>query len=51
MSRKILQIGFGNFGPTHLAAWRLLGLADGLFVVDPDAAGSGSASCFAFRMA
>ena len=37
MSRKILQIGFGNFGPTHLAAWRLLGLADGLFVVDPDA--------------
>ncbi|MDE0944258.1 MAG: Gfo/Idh/MocA family oxidoreductase [Alphaproteobacteria bacterium] len=33
--RKILQIGFGNFGPTHLAAWRELGLADGLYVVDP----------------
>ncbi len=37
MSRSILQIGFGNFGPTHLAAWRSLGLADGLYVVDPDA--------------
>ena len=35
MTRKILQIGFGNFGPTHLAAWRSLGLADGLHVVDP----------------
>ena len=37
MSRSILQIGFGNFGPIHLAAWRSLGLADGLYVVDPDA--------------
>jgi len=36
MTPTILQIGFGNFGPTHLAAWRLLGLADGLYVVDPD---------------
>jgi predicted dehydrogenase len=36
--RTILQIGFGNFGPTHLAAWRSLGLADGLYVVDPDRA-------------
>ncbi len=34
----ILQIGFGNFGPTHLAAWRSLGLADGLLVVDPELA-------------
>ena len=34
-ARNILQIGFGNFGPTHLAAWRVLGLADGLHVVDP----------------
>lgn len=31
----ILQIGFGNFGPTHLQAWRSLGLADDLFIVDP----------------
>ena len=36
MKRSILQIGFGNFGPTHLAAWRVLGLADNLYVVDPD---------------
>jgi predicted dehydrogenase len=36
-ARNILQIGFGNFGPTHLAAWRALGLADGLHVVDPGA--------------
>ncbi len=36
-ARNILQIGFGNFGPTHLAAWRELGLADGLCVVDPGA--------------
>ena len=33
-----MQIGFGNFGPTHLAAWRALGLADDLYVVDPDEA-------------
>jgi predicted dehydrogenase len=32
---RVLQIGFGNFGPTHLQAWRSLGLADSLFVVDP----------------
>ena len=38
MRRCILQIGFGNFGPTHLAAWRALGLADDLYVVDPDEA-------------
>ncbi len=38
MNRNILQIGFGNFGPTHLAAWRSLGLAEGLYVIDPDAA-------------
>ncbi len=38
MTRNILQIGFGNFGPTHLAAWRSLGLADALYVVDPSAA-------------
>ncbi|MBT7664100.1 MAG: Gfo/Idh/MocA family oxidoreductase [Rhodospirillaceae bacterium] len=37
-TRNILQIGFGNFGPTHLAAWRELGLADGFYVVDPGAA-------------
>ena len=36
MRRCILQIGFGNFGPTHLAAWRALGLADDLYVVDQD---------------
>ena len=31
----ILQVGFGNFGPTHLAAWRKLGMDGGLFVADP----------------
>lgn len=35
---NILQIGFGNFGPTHLAAWRALGQADSLYVADPDPA-------------
>ena len=38
LRRCILQIGFGNFGPTHLAAWRVLGLADELYVIDPDEA-------------
>ncbi|MDP6342328.1 MAG: Gfo/Idh/MocA family oxidoreductase, partial [Alphaproteobacteria bacterium] len=35
---RILQVGFGNFGPAHLAAWRALGLAEQLWVVDPDPA-------------
>jgi len=34
----VLQLGFGNFGPTHLAAWRSLGLGDALYIVDPDPA-------------
>lgn len=33
---RILQIGFGGFGPTHLDAWRALGLADRLTIADPD---------------
>jgi predicted dehydrogenase len=35
---RILQIGFGNFGPTHLQAWLGLGLGDGIFLADPDPA-------------
>jgi predicted dehydrogenase len=34
----ILQIGFGNFGPTHLNAWRSLGMANRLHIVDPSPA-------------
>ena len=34
---RILQIGFGGFGPTHLAAWRALGLTGNMVVADPDA--------------
>jgi len=34
----VLQLGFGNFGPTHLAAWRAVGLGDWLYIVDPDGA-------------
>lgn len=32
---RILQIGYGAFGATHLHAWRRLGLADRLVVADP----------------
>ena len=32
---SVLQVGYGNFGPIHLNAWRALGLADRLFVADP----------------
>ncbi len=34
----VLQVGFGNFGRTHLAAWTRLGLAAELHLVDPDPA-------------
>jgi predicted dehydrogenase len=34
--RAILQIGCGGFGPTHLEAWRRLGLRERLWVADPD---------------
>lgn len=34
---RIVQVGFGNFGPTHLAAWQQLG-CDDVVVVDPDPA-------------
>lgn len=38
MPRRVLQVGFGGFGPTHLAAWRALGQIDNLIVADPDPA-------------
>ena len=43
---RVLQVGFGNFGPTHLRAWRRLGLGAGLHVVDPspDARAAASAA-------
>ena len=34
----VLQVGCGNFGPTHLRAWFELGFADRLFVADPSPA-------------
>ncbi len=33
---SVLQIGFGAFGPVHLEAWLRLGLADRLWLADPD---------------
>ena len=32
----MLQVGCGSFGPTHLDAWRRLGLREALWVADPD---------------
>jgi predicted dehydrogenase len=34
--QSVLQIGCGSFGPTHLEAWRRLGLRRSLWVADPD---------------
>ena len=34
---SVLQIGCGSFGPTHLEAWRRLGLRGSLWVADPEA--------------
>lgn len=33
---RVLQVGCGSFGPTHLEAWRRLGLSAALWVADPD---------------
>jgi len=33
--RRILQIGYGAFGETHLRAWHALGLADRLTIAEP----------------
>ncbi len=33
---SVLQVGCGSFGPTHLEAWRRLGLRGSLWVADPD---------------
>jgi predicted dehydrogenase len=33
---RVLQVGCGGFGPTHLEAWRRLGFRDALWVADPD---------------
>lgn len=35
MTRRILQVGYGAFGETHLRAWQALGLTPGLIVADP----------------
>lgn len=34
--QAVLQVGCGSFGPTHLEAWRRLGLRGSLWVADPD---------------
>jgi predicted dehydrogenase len=34
--RGVLQVGFGAFGPVHLEAWLRLGMADRLWLADPD---------------
>ena len=33
---RVLQVGCGSFGPTHLEAWRRLGRRDALWLADPD---------------
>lgn len=35
MTRRILQIGYGAFGETHLRAWQALGLSSSLVLADP----------------
>jgi predicted dehydrogenase len=34
--RSVLQVGCGSFGPTHLEAWRRLGMRTALWVAEPD---------------
>jgi predicted dehydrogenase len=41
-AKKVLQMGFGGFGATHLEAWRRLG-AD-LWIADPDPAARANAA-------
>jgi len=41
---RVLQIGFGAFGATHLAAWTALGLADRVTVADPAPAARAAAA-------
>ncbi|MDF1586116.1 Gfo/Idh/MocA family protein [Marinimicrococcus flavescens] len=45
MSRplRVLQAGFGAFGPVHLAGWRALGHEVDLWVADPDPAARAAA--------
>jgi predicted dehydrogenase len=45
--RRILQIGFGAFGQTHLRAWQALGLADRLTIADPRAEARAAAKAIA----
>ena len=35
---RVLQVGFGAFGPVHLEAWLRLGCGDRLWLADPDPA-------------
>jgi predicted dehydrogenase len=43
---RVLQVGFGGFGPTHLQAWFRLGLGGSLWVADPDPAARERAGAF-----
>jgi len=45
--RRILQIGYGAFGETHLRAWQALGLADRLTIADPRAEARAAAKAIA----
>jgi predicted dehydrogenase len=43
---RVLQVGFGGFGPVHLQAWLRLGLGGRLWVADPDPAARARAGAF-----
>jgi len=43
---RILQTGFGAFGPVHLQAWLRLGLGDRLWLADPDPAARARAAAW-----
>jgi predicted dehydrogenase len=43
---RVLQAGFGAFGPVHLEAWLRLGCGDGLWLADPDPAARARAAAW-----
>jgi predicted dehydrogenase len=48
---RVLQVGCGSFGPTHLEAWRRLGLREALWVADPDPEAQARAAACAIPVA
>jgi predicted dehydrogenase len=46
LPRGVLQVGYGAFGPVHLEAWLRLGVADRLWLADPDPAARARAAAW-----